>query len=120
MVTPSPTRGQSEYGCPLLFLFYLTRYNSGVIIGYQIEKGNKQPRFKKEIEMKTKHAPTPLIESLKWYENGLRTNKGRGRISGNSAKLLKLGLLNLRHTSHYDWVLNISNKGKQALVKAGE
>ena len=56
---------------------------------------------------------------LEWYANG-RGNHGRGRVTGNSAKLLKAGLLTLRYTSRTDWVLTLTDSGRAALASVSQ
>lgn len=56
------------------------------------------------------------LECLRWYET--RSNNGRGRITGASARLLNAGLLTRTHTGQLTWALMLSDKGRAALAKA--
>lgn len=59
-------------------------------------------------------APTPAqVETLRRYLD--RANHGRGRITGESRKLLRAGYLRLQRTSMYCWVLTITDAGRAAI-----
>lgn len=45
-----------------------------------------------------------------------RAGNGRGRLVGNTRILEKMGYLKLTHTSHYCWVLTITEAGQMALL----
>ena len=57
-----------------------------------------------------------LVEGLEWYRNS--SNRGRGRLSAESSRLLKAGYLSFRWTSAKNWCLSITDAGRLALAQA--
>lgn len=64
------------------------------------------------MNTQTQSAHTPT--GLDWYAT--QDNHGRGRITGQTAKLLRDGYLKYAKTGYYDWVLTLSDKGRAALA----
>ena len=58
------------------------------------------------------------LETLRWHEN--QANHGRGQIERVKKSLLKLKYLKLTWLGHYDWVITITDRGRQALKERGE
>jgi hypothetical protein len=53
------------------------------------------------------------MQAARWYLD--HANHGRGRLTGESRRLLKLGILTLTWTSATEWTLTLSEHGKKLL-----
>ncbi len=53
-------------------------------------------------------------KSLSWYLT--RSNHGRGRLSAESKRFIKMGWLSLVWTGHYDWTLSLTDKGRSLMT----
>jgi hypothetical protein len=66
--------------------------------------------------MTTKQLAANDIEALKWYL--ARENHGRGRVCGETKRLIDRGLLRLTRTGVYTWVATITDAGRRAMTLA--